>query len=146
MQDVEKKTLGQQIIDNWGKHEAPECREVTNAFWSGRLQPLLADTIKKHKKYAPRIYILVNLRNSGLMGANAKHFTVLVNHEEWPPKASAMQYSYDYRTDEMLLVWALPDEQSIDEIVDIPETYDAKLVADCRQYKSAKRILVMPKS
>lgn len=137
-----EKTLGQQIIDNWGKAPAPECREVTNAFWDNRLAPLLKETIEKHKNYAPKIYILVNLRNSVLLGANTKHFTVLVNHEEWPPKASAVQYSYDYKTGEMLLIWVLPDEKSIEEILDIPETYDPKLVADCFKYKNAKRILI----
>lgn len=144
MQDVEKKSLGTQIIENWGKHDAVECRDMTNSYWKSRLQPELQKAIEKHKNYARKIYILVNLRNSGLMGANTKQFTVLVNHEEWPPKASAMQYSYDYKTGEMLLVWVLPDELSIDEIVDLPETYDAKLVADCNQYKNAKRILVLP--
>jgi hypothetical protein len=138
----ERKTLGQQIIDNWGSTVAPECREVTNMFWHKKLQPLLKETIEKHKNYSPKIYILVNLRNSVLLGANAKHFTVLVNHEEWPPKASAMQYSYDYKSGELLLIWVLPDEGSIDEIVDIPETYDPKLVADCHRYKKAKRILI----
>ena len=51
MQDVEKKTLGTQIIENWGKHEAVECRDVTNSYWKDNLQPLLDKTIKKHKNY-----------------------------------------------------------------------------------------------
>ncbi len=143
MQDLEKKTLGTQIIENWGKQDAPECREVTNSCWWKTLQPRLKATIEKHRNYAPKIYILVNMRNSGLLGHNVKHFTFLVAHEEFPPKASAMLIKYDYKSEKDDLLWVLPDEKSIDEILDLPETYDKKLVADCAKYRETQKVSIL---
>lgn len=134
--------LGQQILDKWGTSDAPECGEVRNEVWWKTLHPQLLGIIEKHKNYAEKIYVLLNLRNEALAGPNVKHFTYLVANEEFPPKASAMCIAYDYKKERDSLVWVLPDEDSIDEILAIPETYDKKLVADCRNYRAAEKVQV----
>ena len=142
MDSEKNKTVGQQILDNWGKSESPECREVTNESWWKSFHPKLKDLVEKHKSEKDKFYIMLNVKNEGLMGWNAKHATWIVADEELPPKSMAILWSYVQSTGELRIEWCLPDEVSIEEICAMPETYDKKLVADCKNYMAAKKIAV----
>ena len=132
---VEKKTVGQLVIDNWGKHPAPEAQEIAETYWAGELRPRLEKIIKEHKNYAKKIYILVNMGNHFALGENGKKTTILIGDVMFPPKSEAMQISYDYSTEHEEVVWAIPDCRSVEEILAIPETYDEKIVSDCKKYR-----------
>jgi hypothetical protein len=147
MNEKTKTYLGQQIIDRWGKHPAVNCRDMTNSIWNGKLKKNLEDAIAQGRKDAAKwgvnkVYILLNLRNEGLLGPNVKHFTYLINREEFPPKESAMMWAYDYTQEQLYYGWIIPDKDSVNEILDIPETYDPHLVECCHKFRHAKRIAI----
>jgi len=137
-----KKTVGQQVIDNFGKNPAPECREVTNESWWKTFHPRLKKEIENYKGDVDKIYIMLSIKNEGILGQVVKHATWLVFKEEPPPKEMATLWSYRRSTEELRLEWCLPDECSIEEICAMPETYDSKLVADCKRYMQAPRMKI----
>lgn len=139
---MEKETVGKQVIEKHGKSEAPDCREVTNASWAKTFQPRLRREIETYKGDADPVYIMLSMKNEGLLGPTVKHATWVLFEENPPPKESAVLWSYRKSDGELRIEWVLPDEASIEEICDMPETYDPKLVADCKNFMATKRIAV----
>ena len=136
----EKESVGKQIVDKWGKEESPDCREVTNESWWKTFQPRLKSIVEGYRGDKDLIYIMLNIKNEGLLGHNAKHATWIVFEENPPPKAMAVLWSFRKSNEELRLEWCLPDKASILEICDKPETYDKKLVDDCLNYRKTEKI------
>ena len=142
-ENEKKKSVGEQVIERHGKEAAPETREVTNESWWKTFQPRLKKELEEYKGTAKKVYIMLSIKNEGILGQAVKHATwLLFEDEEPPPKQSAVLWSYRLSDQELRLEWALPDECSIEEICAMPETYDKKLVADCKNYMKAQRIAV----
>lgn len=137
-----KQTVGSLVIDNWGKSEAPECREVTREAWWKTFQPRLKKELETYKGNKDKIYIMLSIKNEGLLGSHVKHATWIIFEELPPPKTSSILWSFKRSNEELKIEWCLPDKDSINEIVDMPDSYDKKLVEDCIKFKKAKRIAV----
>lgn len=137
---MSNESVGKQILDNWGKSEFPECREVTNESWWKTFHPKLKSILEGYNGNKDKFYVMLNMRNEGLLGFNAKHATWLIFEENPPPKQMAVLWSCIKSTGELRIEWCLPDESSIEEICAMPESYDKKLVDDCLNYTKTQKI------